>query len=89
MKTVMTLLCCLFATTLLQAAVSIEPIDTHAQFDNMTDRSLALDSDGNPYIVYGEDWLYHSWYNGTQWSHETVDRSLEKDERASFHSAGQ
>jgi len=37
------------------------------------DRSLALDGQGRPHVVYGGDRLYHAWYDGSAWQRETVD----------------
>ncbi|MCP4543063.1 MAG: hypothetical protein GY832_38605, partial [Chloroflexi bacterium] len=42
----------------------IERVDAPRDWTNMTDRSLALDSSGYPHIAYGEDNLYHAWYDG-------------------------
>ena len=40
----------------------------------MTDRSIAITDDGIVHIAYGEDHLYHAYYDGT-WHIETVDSS--------------
>ena len=52
---------------------AIEHVDALKNFDGMTDRSLALDSSGNPHIAYGDDHLYYAWYDGSTWHKETVD----------------
>ena len=39
----------------------------------MTDRSLAIDSAGQPHLAYGLDYLYYAWYDGAAWHHETLD----------------
>jgi len=44
-------------------------------FDDMGDRSLALDADGNPHIAYGGKHLYYAWNDGTEWYIDTVDDS--------------
>ena len=50
-----------------------EVVDTSRHFSLMTARSLAYDSAGHPHIAYGEDHLYHAWFNSTNWNIETVD----------------
>ncbi len=45
--------------------------------DNLTDRSLRLDSNDLPHIVYGGDHLYYAFFDGAAWIHETVDHSDE------------
>jgi hypothetical protein len=52
-----------------------ERVDAPKWFRYMTDRSLALDGNGNPHIAYGADHLYYAWYDGGQWHRETVDAS--------------
>ena len=54
----------------------IECVDCPKHFDAMTDRSLRLDSDGNPHIAYGGDHLYYAWYDGAEWQYETADETL-------------
>ena len=61
------------SSILLQATPIIETIDAPHQFTEMGDHSIALDSSGNAHIAYGEDGLYHNWYDGSQWQIETVD----------------
>lgn len=39
-------------------------------------RTIATDSAGTPYIVYGGSRLYLARYNGTEWEHEIVDPEL-------------
>ena len=53
----------------------VECVDCPRQFRYMTDRSLQMDGEGHPHIVYGEDHLYHAWHDGTRWHYETVDES--------------
>jgi hypothetical protein len=38
-------------------------VDNPKNFDNLTDRSLALDIEGNPHIAYGEEHLYHAYFD--------------------------
>ncbi len=52
---------------------TIERIDEARMFDNMGNRSLALDAAGYPHIAYGEDSLYYAHYDGVSWQVETVD----------------
>ncbi|NOZ69308.1 MAG: hypothetical protein GXP46_08730 [Deferribacteres bacterium] len=48
-------------------------VDCPRYFDGMNSRSLALDSSGNPHIVYGSrDGVYYAWYDGVSWHTETV-----------------
>ena len=59
-----------------QAATSslvIERVDAPKLFKNMTDRSLAVDSDGNPHVAYGQDHLYYAVWTGSAWDIQTVD----------------
>jgi PKD repeat protein len=54
----------------------IECVDCPKSFYSLTDRSLALDADGNPHLVYGGgDHLYYAWYDGSAWNYETADDS--------------
>ncbi len=41
----------------------------------MSDRSLRLDPNGHPHIVYGGDHLYYAWHDGAYWHYETVDHA--------------
>jgi len=50
----------------------IECVDCPKQFNNMTNRSLALDAEGHPHIAYGGDGLYYAWHDGADWHYETV-----------------
>jgi hypothetical protein len=52
-----------------------ERIDTPKKFHWMSDRSLRLDSNKRPHIVYGGDNLYYLHFNGTTWLYETIDSS--------------
>ena len=51
----------------------IECVDCPKCFTEMTDRALALDTNGWPHVVYGGNHLYYAWFDGTQWRMETVD----------------
>ena len=66
------------------------PVDAPKQFKNFYGRSIAVDSSGNPHIVYGEDHLYHAYHDGTAWQAETVDNSPGVGQYASIaiYSAG-
>ena len=48
-------------------------VDCPKTFEYMTDRSLAIDSAGQPHLAYGLDYLYYAWYDGAAWHHETLD----------------
>lgn len=37
--------------------------------------NLKLDGAGNPHVMYGQDHVYHQWYDGDQWQLETADGS--------------
>jgi hypothetical protein len=51
----------------------VECVDCPRYFADMTDRTLALDTDGQPHVVYGGNHLYYAWRDGTRWYTETVD----------------
>ena len=55
---------------------STERADASRFFDNLTNRSMAVDTSGYPHMAYGGDHLYHAWFNGTNWIVETVDSSF-------------
>ena len=45
--------------------------------NGISSRSLALDSSGNPHIVYGGgNGIYYAYYDGASWHIETVDISV-------------
>ncbi len=50
-----------------------ETVDAPRQFSHMSDRSIAVDSQGRVHIVYGDDHLYHAWYDSGAWHSEVVD----------------
>ncbi len=62
----------------------LEFVDYPTQFRNMSDHSLAVDSDGHPHLAYGKDHLYHAWHDGTEWHFETVDEAPQVGEHASL-----
>jgi hypothetical protein len=37
--------------------------------------AMALDPDGNPHLVYGQNILFHTWFDGREWHSETIDSS--------------
>lgn len=51
----------------------IECVDCPRQFGLMTERSLQMDSQNRPHIAYGENHLYHAWYDGHGWQYEMAD----------------
>jgi hypothetical protein len=60
----------------IDAGWTIELADVSKAFEAMGDRSLALDSSGNPHIAYGYRQLYYAWHDGSAWHLETVDSTL-------------
>lgn len=56
-------------------AIEIEDVDAPQYFEEASNRSIALDPDGYPHIVYGGDYLYYTYYNGSSWKQETVDEN--------------
>ncbi|MCK9364231.1 MAG: BNR repeat-containing protein [Syntrophales bacterium] len=62
---------------------SIRTIDAPRQFKNLTSRSILIDN-GQPHIAYGQDHLYHAWYDGKEWRKEIVDSSPKVGEYASI-----
>lgn len=44
-------------------------------FGQLGDRTLQLDSAGNPHVVYGGDQLYHAWHDGATWHYAVVEGS--------------
>jgi len=44
-------------------------------FGQLGDRTLQLDSAGNPHVVYGGDQLYYAWYDGATWHYAVVEGS--------------
>ncbi|MBI4680515.1 MAG: hypothetical protein HY753_04750 [Nitrospirae bacterium] len=55
---------------------TIESVDVAKSFGSLSQRSIAIDKVTNqPHIVYGNDHLYHTYFDGTQWQYETVDNS--------------
>lgn len=63
------------------------------RFFTIDQRSMVIDSAGNPHLFYGGNHLYHSYYNGSQWLRETIDpaprsgraASVAKDSSGKFH----
>ena len=52
---------------------STECLDCPRRFTDMTDRSLAVDANGDLYVAYGADHLYLAKNDGTGWAIEVVD----------------
>ncbi len=51
-------------------------VDCPRYFNNIYPRSIALDSSGNPHIIYGSwDGVYYAYYDGVSWYIKTVDKS--------------
>lgn len=57
----------------MSATWNLQAVQSPHSFSYMGPRSQVLDTDGNPHIAYGEDNLYHAWFDGTQWKTEIVD----------------
>ena len=53
----------------------IDTVDSAQQFENMSSRSIRLDSNGNPVIAYGGRKLYFARYTGSKWSISVADGS--------------
>lgn len=51
---------------------SIEAIDTPKYIQGFGPQAMQLDTFGHPHLVYGEDYQYHAWHDGTQWQYETI-----------------
>jgi hypothetical protein len=62
----------------------IEEVDCPRWFEQMTHRSLQLDSEGNPHMACGGDHLYHVWHDGSIWHCDTVDGSWNAGSGASL-----
>lgn len=63
---------------------STQYVDCGKTFENMTDRSLKLDSDGYPHIAYGSGHLYYAWFDGSAWQRELVDPDYTTGQYASL-----
>jgi hypothetical protein len=50
-----------------------ERVDAPKLFNAMGERSLALDSAGQPHVAYGADLLYYARFDGSHWHTEVVD----------------
>jgi hypothetical protein len=44
-------------------------------FDTLSTPAMALDPDGRPHLVYGQNFLFHTWFDGRGWHSETIDTS--------------
>ena len=54
-----------------------ETVDAPRNFSLYPGGSIAVDANGNPHVVYGQDHLYHAYYDGNNWQYETVDSQPE------------
>ena len=73
----------LLFTVLLSLLCIAEPIIAHEReiereeicswFNKISDRSFRLDAEGDPHIVFGEDWLYYGCHHGSCCQIEVVD----------------
>ncbi|MBK9094043.1 MAG: hypothetical protein IPM84_14975 [Anaerolineae bacterium] len=54
----------------------IRCVDCPKALDELSTRSLRLDSQGRPHIAYGGDHLYYAWHDGSAWQLETVDSGV-------------
>ena len=62
----------------------IQTVDAPRQFSDLTSRSIAVDSGGKPHIAYGQDHLYHTYYDGSTWRQEVADASPQVGKHASI-----
>ncbi len=61
-----------------------ECVDCPVYIDDMTPRSIAVDSTGRTHVVYGGDHLYHAWRDDSGWQVEIADASLHVGDWASL-----
>lgn len=54
------------------------------RINELTDRSLAMDSNSRPHIVYGGGRLHHVYHDGSTWHYEIADCSLWVGEHAAL-----
>ena len=54
---------------------SVECIDCppDLEYNSLTERSLAVDGEGNLHVAYGRNKLFYSAHDGTEWRHEVID----------------
>ena len=64
--------------------VAIEKGDNPKNFSDFYPRAIAVDASGHPHIVYGGDHLYYTYYDGTSWRYETVDKLSDVGKYASL-----
>ncbi len=65
--------CLIGAVSVSHATWMIDTVDGGKTFDLTSQQAMALDSNGNPHIVYGADHLYHAYFDGTTWHSEMID----------------
>ncbi|MCD4653026.1 hypothetical protein K8T06_03735 [bacterium] len=63
---------------------NIEDITESRYFESYSKEMVALDSSGNPHVVYGGDRLYYQYYNGSQWVSEIADQTRGSGRAASI-----
>ena len=63
----------LASRALAQDEWQFELVDNGKHFEGMSEQSLVVDSEGQPHVAYGDDFLYYAWFDGTTWHHETAD----------------
>jgi hypothetical protein len=56
---------------------TFQTADAAKMFSELTSRSISTDTAGRPHIVYGQDHLYHAYYDGSAWQVETVDAATQ------------
>jgi len=61
-----------------------EFVDKAEEFKNMTDRSLKLDAEGHPHIVFGGDQLNYAEYDGDEWHISVVDAAAKVGQYAAL-----
>jgi hypothetical protein len=58
------------------AAWTIEAVDAAKSFSSVYQKAIAIDKiTHQPHIVYGEEHLYHTYFDGIQWQYEIVDNT--------------
>jgi CSLREA domain-containing protein len=51
----------------------VQQVDARRMFEDVTHRSLVLDSQGRPHVAVGYQELYHAWHDGSAWQFEVID----------------
>ena len=65
----------IFLPSIALADWTIEYVDTPKYFSDFYPMAIAIDSSDRPHIAHGGDYLYHAYFDGTQWQYEVVDNA--------------